>query len=103
MSETKYPITPCGLAVLLKMDPREEKSDAGIILPGGDNRLPPTGEVLRPGTGAPVQGVMMESRLKVGDHVILRPGAEERFIKLPKLGDNVVLGFEPDVVAIVSE
>jgi co-chaperonin GroES (HSP10) len=98
----EYPITPCGLAVLLEMDPLEEKSEAGIILPGGDKRLPPTGKVLKVGTGAPVNGVMMESRLKPGDHVILQPGAVDRFIALPKLGDNIVLGFEPDVIAVVD-
>ncbi|MBR8829080.1 MAG: co-chaperone GroES [Gomphosphaeria aponina SAG 52.96 = DSM 107014] len=93
-------VKPLGDRVFVKVNPSEEKTAGGILLPDTAKEKPQVGEVVAVGPGKPNEdGSRTPVEVKVGDQVLYSKYAGTD-IKLG--GDDYVLLSEKDILASVS-
>ena len=92
-------IKPLADRVVVKAIEAEEKTTAGIILPGSAQEKPQMAEVVAVGPGGLVDGKEVVMQLKVGDRVITGKytGTE---VKLD--GEKYIIVRQSDILAIVE-
>jgi chaperonin GroES len=93
-------VKPLGDRVFVKVNPSEEKTAGGILLPDTAKEKPQVGEVAAVGPGKRNDnGTVTPVEVKVGDNVLYSKYAGTD-IKLG--GDDYVLLSEKDILAVVS-
>lgn len=92
-------IKPLGDRVVLKMLEAEEKTKAGIVLPGSAKEKPQEAEVVAVGPGGMVDGKEITMQVKVGDKVLTGKysGTE---VKID--GEEYTIVKQNDILAIVE-
>ena len=93
-------ITPLGTRVLVKrIEPEEQKSEGGIVLPDTAKEKPQEAEVVALGNGKTDDGEVVEFSVAVGDQVLIsKYGGTE--VKVG--GDECVIVNESDILGILS-
>ena len=93
-------VKPLGDRIFLKVNPAEEKTAGGILLPDNAQEKPQIGEVVSVGPGKRNDdGSRSELDVKVGDKVLYSKYAGTD-VKLS--GEDYVLLFEKDILAAVA-
>ncbi|HBN83098.1 MAG TPA: co-chaperone GroES [Clostridiales bacterium] len=92
-------IKPLGDRVVLRMLEAEEKTKAGIVLPGSAKEKPQEAEVVAVGPGGVVDGKEVTMQVKVGDKVLTGKysGTE---VKID--GEEYTIVKQNDILAIVE-
>lgn len=93
-------VKPLGDRIFIKVNPAEEKTAGGILLPDNAQEKPQIGEVVSVGPGKRNDdGSRSELDVKVGDKVLYSKYAGTD-VKLS--GEDYVLLFEKDILAAVA-
>lgn len=92
-------IKPLGDRVVLRMLEAEEKTKAGIVLPGSAKEKPQEAEVVAVGPGGVIDGKEIVMQVKVGDKVLTGKysGTE---VKID--GEEYTIVKQNDILAIVE-
>ncbi len=92
-------IKPLGDRVVLRMLEAEEKTKAGIVLPGSAKEKPQEAEVVAVGPGGVIDGKEVVMQVKVGDKVLTGKysGTE---VKID--GEEYTIVKQNDILAIVE-
>lgn len=92
-------LQPLGNKILVRPEPKADKSPGGIILPDNAKEKPLIGEIVAVGPGKTVDGVLVPMSVKVGQKVIYTRWAGS---EVKEFGEDLVMS-EDDLLGIVLE